>query len=102
MEVDVYFTLAVSPDGVSQKTCVGVGADRSFWMEPSHLGLSQADLRRLVSEDASILMRDFKTGRLFVNTQAVIADCESVEEQKAMTRFVEEYLDLLHPTNFRK
>ena len=73
MDASVYVTLAVGPDGVGRKTYVGVGADRSLWMEPEHMGLNEADLRRLSAEDASVVVRDAKTGRLFVNTQAVIA-----------------------------
>ena len=103
MRWDINFYYAVFPVKGAKPAVVtvGRGEDGTLWFDAADMGLTVEALRSISRRDKTLLLMDPKEGSVFVEMQAIIETCGSVEKEKHLLKVKDALLDKLHPTNFR-
>ena len=102
MRWDIDFYYAIIPKGAKALIVrVGRGEDGTLWFEAPDLGLSSEALQSIRERDKRLIVMDPRDGSVFVEAQAVIETCGSLEMEKRLLAAKEALLDRLHPANFR-
>ena len=100
-DIEFFYAILPRPDGSAFVTVVGVGADRSLWVEATSFGVGLAELEKLERDVGAVILHDTVDGRVYVEARAVVANCKTPELEKELAAGVEAWLDHLHPKNFR-
>ena len=89
-------------DGTQGLCIVGVGPDRSLWVEPSFLGISEREVARLQREFDAQVLRHHDGVHVFIEASGIVASCSTEEKEKELARMVDDFLEYFHPSNFRE
>ena len=94
MNTDINIDFYVSPftgiDGVRRTITLGMGSNRTLWIEWEELGLSVAEIRHLVrTYPGQVLLLDHEHDRVFLNADAVTGIITSAEVRAAWVRNLE-------------
>ena len=103
MRQDIDFFYAIFPRSGAEPvvTILGRGADGTLWMQAAYLGLDADVLDRVRRDGKGLLFVNPEDGCTYVEAQALVENCGSLEMERKLMAVKEEVLDRLHPNNFR-
>ena len=90
INIDFYVTPFTGIDGVRRTITLGLGSNRTLWIEWEELGLSVAEIRHLVrTYHGQVLLLDQENDRVFLNADAVTGIAVSDEVRAGWVRNLE-------------
>jgi hypothetical protein len=100
--IEFYQAMLNKRDGTQGLSIVGIGPDRSLWVEPSFLGISDREVARLQKDFGAQVLRLPNGVHVFIEASGIVASCKTEEREKELARMVDDFLEYFHPSNFRE
>ena len=90
INIDFYVAPFTGIDGVKRTITLGLGSNRTLWIEWEELGLRVEDIRAMMrSYPGQVLLLDQENDRVFLNADAVTGIIAEPELQAAWVRHLE-------------